>query len=442
MKVFIAILVLIGVVAGGAFYYAKHVTATSVTTYRTATVQRGDLVNTISATGTLEAEDIVDIGAQVAGLVVAFGKDVDGKQIDYNSVVEKDAVLAYIDQTSYQAALKQTEATLAKSKADLEQLEAKAELTEQELKRAKNLRPSNAISETDYDTAVSNAKQAKANVDVGKATIMANEAALDVAKVNLGYTIIKSPVRGTVIDRRVNIGQTVVASLSAPSLFLIAKDLTRMEVWASVNEADIGRIKVGMPVQFTVDAHPGEPFIGSVKQVRMNATMTSNVVTYMVIVAADNPDGKLLPYLTAAVSFEVEHHSNVLMVPNAALRWQPSADQLAKNPGFQNVIAEQQAAGESHGVLWTVLDDGSLRPIPVTVGARNDLSTEISGNGIQEGLKVVIGEDSSNSALSVSSSSESGQSEAKPAADSDTSTTNPFLPKPPKGHRPPPGPPG
>ena len=172
---------------------------------------------------------------------------------------------------------------------------------------------------------MANYKAAEANVAVGEATIQQNEAALEMAKTNLGYSTIKSPVDGVIIDRRVNIGQTVVASLNAPSLFLIAKDLRRMQVWASVNEADIGRIHPSMPVRFTVDAYPGEVFRGKVVQVRLNATMTQNVVTYTVVVTTDNSDGKLLPYLTANVNFELEQRDNVLLVPNAALRWKPRA---------------------------------------------------------------------------------------------------------------------
>ena len=150
------------------------------------------------------------------------------------------------------------------------------------------------------------------------------------ARTNLGYTTIKSPVRGVIIDRRVNIGQTVVASLNAPSLFLIAKDLRRMQVWASVNEADIGHIRLDMPVRFTVDAYAGETFHGKVTQIRMNATMTQNVVTYTVVVTTDNSNGKLLPYLTANVQFEMDQRSDVLLVPNAALRWKPQASQMTR----------------------------------------------------------------------------------------------------------------
>ena len=180
------------------------------------------------------------------------------------------------------------------------------------------------------------------------------------AKTNLGYTTITSPVRGMILDRRVNIGQTVVASLNAPSLFLIAKDLRRMQVWASVNEADIGRIRVNMPVRFTVDAYPGQMFRGKVTQIRMNATMTQNVVTYTVVVTTDNSSGKLLPYLTANVQFEMDQRSNVLLAPNAALRWKPQASQI-------DPAASKTAISASPRTLKTVAAFG-LKPMVVLFG--------------------------------------------------------------------------
>ena len=166
---------------------------------------------------------------------------------------------------------------------------------------------------------------AKANVGVDEAAIKQAEATLRQSQVNLGYCKIKSPVKGTIVDRRVNVGQTVVSSLSASSLFLLAKDLSKIQVWASVNEADIGRIQPGVKVHFTVDAYPNDTFLGEVLQVRLNATMTQNVVTYTVVVTTENKDMKLLPYMTASLQFEIERHENVLMVPNAALRWKPAA---------------------------------------------------------------------------------------------------------------------
>jgi HlyD family secretion protein len=427
IKTLVVFLALLGIVAGGAAYYAGYMAPHLVPSFRTVPIQRGDLRSTIEATGTVEPDEVVDVGAQVMGTIVEFGPDPHDptKPIDYNSVVEKGSVLARIDPTPYEASLSQAEATLERSKADLLQYEAKCEQAEQEWKRAESLLPKKAIADTDYDAAVANYRVAKAYVSVGGATIAQNEAALRVAQTNLGYTTIKSPVEGTIIDRRVNIGQTVVASLNAPSLFLIAKDLRQMEVWASVNEADIGYIHVDMPVRFTVDAFPGEEFHGRVSQIRLNATMTQNVVTYTVVVATDNSSGRLLPYLTARVEFEVDRQSDVLLVPAAALRWKPEASQV--DPAAANTVplSAESTDAQDHGLLWVVADSGLVRPLEVLVGTSDRTVTEISGDGVKEDMQVVVGEQDTE--------------EGEGTAGGET-TTNPFLPKPPKGSRPPPGP--
>ena len=310
--------------------------------FKTVQVKRGDLQATISATGTVEPEEVVDVGAQVAGKIVSFGKDKDGREVDYGSIVEAGMVLAQIDDVLYaadaaaaKAQLAQAKAAVQKAQADLGQMQAKLFQTENDWERAQKLGPSDALSQTDFDAARAAYEVAKANLAVGKAavvqaqgTVAQAEATLKRALQNLSYCTIVSPVKGVIIDRRVNIGQTVVASLNAPSLFLLAKDLTRMQVWVSVNEADIGRIKPGQPVTFTVDAYPGEIFSGEVGKVRLNATMTQNVVTYTVEIITDNSNGKLLPYLTANVNFIVGERKNVLLVPNAALRWTPQVAQV------------------------------------------------------------------------------------------------------------------
>jgi len=420
MKRAFAILALFGLAGGGVTYYARHTDANSGTVYRLTTIQRGDVAPTISATGTLEAEDLINVGAQVAGLIVSFGKDIHGKQIDFNSVVEKDMVLATIDPVPYQAAVAQAEAVLENSQANLLQFEAKVEQTEHDLKRATSLREKHAIAESDYDAAVMNCKTAVANVAVGKATIKANKAALDVAKTNLGYTVIRSPVRGTIIDRRVNIGQTVVAALSAPSICLIAKDLRRMQVWALVNEANIGRIYPNMPVRFTVDAHPKDTFDGKVIQIRMNAQMTSNVVNYMVIIETDNPAGKLFPYMTASVSFEEPKRANVLVVPNEALRWKPKSASAA-----QTIDGH---AGEQH-CLWVVGNDGAPEPLDVEVGPTDGTVSEVYGERVQEGMKAIVGIQSGENAMDEEDAGGEGKSNM------------PFLPKFPKKGPPKGGPP-
>ncbi len=438
MKTILAILVVLGAAAAAVFYFTTRLTADSVVVFRTATIQRGDLLPTISATGTVEPEEVVDVGAQVAGKIESFGRDPTdpAKLIDYGSVVHKDTVLANIDPTIYKAQVDQSQASLRRARADLEQLKAKRAQTEQEWLRAKSLLPNKAISDTDYDLALANYKVADANVTVGEAAIEQSEAALRLAKTNLDYTIIKSPVEGVIIARRVNIGQTVVSSLSAPSLFLIAKDLRRIQVWASVNEADIGRIHLNMPVRFTVDTYPGETFRGKVMQIRLNAAMTQNVVTYTVVVVTDNLDGRLLPYLTANLQFEVENHANVLLVPNTALRWKPRTqlidpqergaylaaaaaekagrqrtDAANKKPADGAKAGETAKARNDSGRVW-VESNGYVRPLPVTIGASDGTMTEINGEGLKEGMKVVIGEEDKN--LLIDTSGE---------------TTNPFAPK-------------
>ena len=349
----ILVLVLLAVGGGVTALYIERGKAQSVV-FRTVEVTRGNLFVSISATGTLQPEEVVDVGAQVAGQIVSFGKDAGGKTIDYGSAVEAGMVLAQIDDSLYaadgaQAAaqVQSTKAAVQRSEADLEQLKAKYHQAERDLARAQKLEPSGSLAESAYDAYKSAYEAAKANVAVGEASILQArasllqaEAVLRRAQRNLSYCTIKSPVKGVIVDRRVNIGQTVVASLNAPSLFLIAKDLTRMQVWVAVNEADIGKILPGQPVSFTVDAFPGESFRGEVGKVRLNASMTQNVVTYTVEIITDNASGRLLPYLTANVRFELSRRDDVFMVPNTALRWKPSPEQVASefresvnNPG-------------------------------------------------------------------------------------------------------------
>jgi len=424
MRIFLTLAIILGVAAGGAAYYYKHVAVQSAVYYRTATITRGDVVSVISATGTLQPEEVIDVGAQVAGRIESFGPDLDhpGKTVDFNTIVRKGQVLAVIDPTTYQAQVERAEAELESAEASLQQMIAKCEQAKLEWQRAERLKPTKAIADTDYDTALANYKIAEANVAAARAAVRQAKAALEVAKTNLGYTVIKSPVDGAVIARRVNIGQTVVASLNAPSIFLIAKDLRRMQVWASVNEADIGRIRLGMPVHFTVDAFPEETFHGTVTQIRMNAQMTQNVVTYTVIVTTENPKLRLLPYLTANVLFEVERKENVLLVPNAALRWKPvknmTSDTIAEEAEKRTSSDERKETSR----LW-VLEGDVVRPIVVETGLSDGLVTEVSGAEVKEGLEVIVGVDTNN----VNKSAQG--------------TTNPFLPKMPPGMRrmPPPG---
>lgn len=385
--------------------------------FRTAAVSRGDLVVAISATGTLVPEEVIDVGAQVAGQIVAFGTDAAGRPIDYGSAVDAGTVLAKIDDSLYAADAAQAEAqvqsgraALARAQADLEQLKARRRQAERDWQRAQKLGPSEALAEATFDAYRSAFETAVANVAVGEAAILQARAGLAQAEANLrrarrnlGYCTIKSPVRGVIIDRRVNIGQTVVASLNAPSLFLIAKDLQRMQVWVAVNEADIGRIRPGMPVAFTVDAFPGERFRGEVGKIRLNASMTQNVVTYTVEIVTDNPGGRLLPYLTANVQFELERKNGVLLVPNAALRLRPAPEQMAAESREADArrggepaaegggrTAGRAEGGAERGRLWRV-EGGRLRGLAVHVGATDGLVTEVSGEGLREGMEIAVG---------------------------------------------------
>lgn len=414
--------------------------------YRTEQVTRGDLLVSIRATGTVEPEEVINVGAQVAGQILYFGKDANGKTVDYGSPVEADTVLAKIDDSLYtaeeaqaRAQVQSATAAVQRSEADLEQLKAKLNQSERDWQRAQKLGPSEALAQSTYDAYRSAYDTAVANVAVGRAAILQAKASLAQAEAvlrraqrNLGYCTIKSPVKGVIIDRRVNIGQTVVASLNAPSLFLIAKDLKRMQVWVAVNEADIGKIRPGLPVTFTVDAFPGETFRGEVGKVRLNASMTQNVVTYTVEIVTDNSNGRLLPYLTANVQFEMDRRSNVLMVPNAALRWRPSAEQVLPEAreAFENSAGRKgkpeggfasalktgagSAATANRTALW-IPEGNYVKPMRVQQGLSDGIHTEVQGEGLTEGMRIVIG---------MQTQSNSAQEAA----------TNPFTPKfPPRG---------
>jgi HlyD family secretion protein len=385
---------------GGWFWYSRNPSKVSFTT---TPVNRGEVASTIGATGTIEPLEVVDVGAQVAGRISAFGKDKDGKPVDYGSMVEQGKLLAKIDDSVYAADFSVARAGQLSAAANLEQMKAKLDQAAADWRRAQELFANKLISQVDYDSAKANHEVAKANVSVANSGIAQASADLEKAQRNLDFCTINSPVSGVIIDRRVNIGQTVVASLNAPSLFLIARDLTQMQIWASVNEADVGRIKPGTPVTFTVDAFQGRDFTGVVGKVRLNATMTQNVVLYTVEINVDNSDNLLLPYLTASVRFQLQRQTNALLVANAALRWSPSSlEQVAiqaRTPNLldppdavtaTNASAQKQSPSRQH-TLWVKAGE-FVRPIEVTLGISDGTNTAITGEGLHEGDEVVTGE--------------------------------------------------
>jgi HlyD family secretion protein len=429
--------ILAAMVAGGFFAHRRYYGPTeSKPKYVTATVERGDVLVTVNATGTIEPEEVIDIGAQVAGLIKEFGQDPvrSDLPIDYGSRVEKGTVLARIDESLYRAAVKQATANLHQAEASVLQAEAnllalrsKLEQTRRDWDRYQKLETTKALSMSEYDlaknayeTAVAAVPGGEATVEVAKRSVEAARASLETAQINLNYCTIVSPVKGVIVDRRVNIGQTVVSSLSAPSLFLLAKDLTRLQIWASVNEADVGQIQPGQSVTYRVAAFPGERFKGKVAQVRLNATMTQNVVTYTVVVTTDNPDGRLLPYMTATLDFEIARRSAVVRVPNGSLRWQPTPTQIAPNyrngpapPGDEPPKKTSGKADEGtvnvtrEGRVW-VTDGEFVRPVSVRLGLTDGIMTEVMDGEVQPGMSVVVGESSTD-----------------PSAE----TGNPFAPK-------------
>lgn len=418
MKTIFSLALFLALIAAGVKFYGEYGTNSQEIAFRTAVVERSDLIQTVEATGTLEPEDVVDVGAQVVGRIKSFGLDPRGeidpafknKPVDYRSEVKEGTILAVIDDAVYLAQRNQAQAALERAKADLVQMEARLAQADAEWQRAQRLRTLSVkgisatgkgegvqirgISDADFVLAKSNFEVAKANIEVGKAAIAQQQSTLDLAETNLGYTIIKSPVEGTILARRVNIGQTVVASFNAPSLFLIAKDLRRMQVWASVNEADIGALEVGTPVSFSVDAFPDDTFHGVVEQVRFDASMTQNVVIYTVVVSTNNADLKLLPYLTANVTFEVNRRENVLTVPQGALRYEPRSELIVSGPA-PDVTASKpddaKASTDNQGVVWVRRGNG-VAPVEVTLGASDRSRVEVTGGELEVGMEVVLGE--------------------------------------------------
>ena len=304
-------------VAGGAWYWNSRKADAAESAFRTTTVERGDIRVAISATGTLSAISTVTVGSQISGQVTDI-------LVDFNSQVKKGDVLARIDASTYNAQIEQGTAQIASARAALGQSQATLRNAELDFQRKADLGKQKLVAQSDVDLARATLEQARAQVKSSEAQIRQQTAATQTTRVNLDRTVIRSPVDGVVLTRKIEPGQTVAASLSAPELFTIAEDLGKMKIELAVDESDIGQVKAGQSVSFTADAFPDRQFKGTVEQVRLAATTSNNVVTYPVVVTVDNSDGTLLPGLTVNAEIEVSKRADVLTLANAALRFKPS----------------------------------------------------------------------------------------------------------------------
>jgi HlyD family secretion protein len=373
---------------GGALWVHQRADARSTPSYRLGKVEQGTIRSTVSATGSLSAVRTVEVGTQVSGQIAAV-------YVDYNSHVTKGQLIARIDPILQQQGVQDAQTGVARAEAPLTQ-------TRLELERSKALHDEKIITDAEYNLAQSNYAVAKANA-------ASAQISLDKARQNLAYTNIYSPIEGVVVERAMDVGQTVAASLASPRLFVIANDLSQMQILASVDESDIGKITPGQPVTFTVQSYPDRQFQGSVTQVRLNATTVNNVVSYTAIVSTPNADGRLLPGMTATVKFITGSADNVLSVPVAALRFTPSADattdvstppsggagpdaRSGRGPGAGlRAPGAGLRARTGKGTLWTVDAQGLMAKHVVTTGLSDGQRTQVQGDGIAAGSSIVIG---------------------------------------------------
>ncbi len=369
--------------------------------FQSAAVERGNIVSRVSTSGSLQAVVTVDVGSQVSGRIQELFAD-------FNSTVKKGQKIAKIDPALFQAAVVQAEANVTAARANVTRLQITAEDAERQAKRASEVFAQRLISETERDNAVATARAARASVDQALGQLAQSRASLEQARTNLRYTDIVSPTDGVVISRAVNVGQTVAASLQAPIIFTIAQDLRAMEVHTNVAESDIGRLKKDMRVTFTVDAYPGEPFRGKIRDIRNAPQIVQNVVTYDAVIDVSNEDLKLKPGMTATVSVITDRREDVLGVPNAALRFRPESAGPAAGGGAQRAQGAQGGAGAGNrprrergaegdegrpaAAPRTVYVEvnGQPQPREVTTGITDGRVTEITGGDLKEGEKVIV----------------------------------------------------
>ena len=367
------IILIIALVAGGVYWFGFK--KEKPVRYKTGAVQRGDLTAQVVANGTVNPVTIVQVGSQISGTILKL-------LADFNSVVTRGQVIAQIDPALLQAKVDQAQADLRNTQAVLEREKVTAQDNARTLKRYQSLLAQELISQMDADVAQTKVDQSLATIKGAQAQVEQAKANLASAQTNLNYATIRSPVNGIVISRNVDVGQTVAASLQAPTLFTIAQDLKEMEIHTSVDEADIGRIKLDQPALFTVDAFPGESFKARVGQIRNAATTVQNVVTYDVVLEVKNPLLKLKPGMTANVSIITEEKSDVLKVPNAALRFRPAVKEAQEKPE-----AKKAAKGPK---VYRVGPKNQLIPVPIQAGISDGQYTEIAKGKLREDDQVVV----------------------------------------------------
>ncbi len=385
---------------GGYYAWQKQAAASPEQRYKTHTLGKGDVTQTVSANGTLNPVTLVSVGTQVSGTVKKL-------HVDFNDQVKAGQILVELDDAIYSAQVRQSDASVASAQASL-QLARTSEA------RMKSLFQQEYVSRQELDQAVQARESAEAQLRLARAQN-------DRDRANLGYSVIRSPVSGVVVDRSIDVGQTVAASFQTPTLFKIAQDLTQMQIYTTFAEADIGAIRVDQAVRFNVDAFPNRSFRGKVKQVRLNPTTQQNVVTYNVVVAVENPDQTLLPGMTAYVSIAVSQKKNVLLVPNTALRFKPAGnDKGEKNgekagsegarqgsggrPGQQGPGGDKRAKRDAGSGTVYVLENNQLKPVKTGTGITDARFTEVAGGDLKEGDKVITGENLPNSEPAASSS--------------------------------------
>lgn len=373
----IALLVALGIVAAGGTYLLVRDGDAAPGKPLTEAVDRGPIVAVVTATGTVNPVTTVQVGTYVSGPIREISAD-------YNSPVKKGQRVAKIDPAPFLMRVQAAEASLATARARVQKAAADLALRRRQLERQEQLRAREASSLNDLDTARSTFQQAEAQLALDRAGVKQAEAALREAHINLDYTDIVSPVDGVVVARNVDVGQTVAASFQTPTLFLIAQDLTHMQVNANVSESDIGNVREGQPADFTVDAYPGQTFHGKVVQVRNAPITVQNVVTYDVVIGVENDDLALKPGMTATVTIRIDERADVIRIPLRALRFQPAA----ASAGETTAPAERAVA--SPGV-WLAEDGDALRRVEIQTGLRDERHAELVAGPLAPGDRVVVG---------------------------------------------------